>query len=74
MHQIVTWNDFGEGTIIEPTLEFGFDYLVRLAPLTGGSTNLDAYQQILDEYLESKSTLKMPSKLSLIWILIIYNL
>lgn len=22
--QIVTWNDFGEGTIVEPTVEFGF--------------------------------------------------
>ena len=25
--QIVTWNDFGEGTIIEPTTEFGYRYL-----------------------------------------------
>ena len=25
--QIVTWNDYGEGTIIEPTLEFGYQYL-----------------------------------------------
>ena len=66
MHQIVTWNDFGEGTIIEPTLEFGFDYLVQLAPLTGGSTSLDEYQKVLDEYFESKSTLKMSSKLSLV--------
>ena len=65
MHQIVTWNDFGEGTIIEPTEEFGFDYLVRLAPLTGGSTNLDDYQQILDEYFESKSKI-LPSAQSFI--------
>jgi hypothetical protein len=25
--QIATWNDFGEGTVIEPTEEFGFQYL-----------------------------------------------
>ncbi len=25
--QIVTWNDYGEGTIVEPTLEFGYQYL-----------------------------------------------
>ena len=30
MIQIATWNDFGEGTIIEPTREFGFKYLEHL--------------------------------------------
>ena len=25
--QIVTWNDYGEGTIVEPTAEFGYQYL-----------------------------------------------
>jgi hypothetical protein len=25
--QLVTWNDYGEGTIIEPTAEFGYQYL-----------------------------------------------
>ena len=24
MIQIVTWNDFGEGTVVEPTVEYGF--------------------------------------------------
>jgi len=28
--QIATWNDFGEGTIIEPTKEFGYKYLEKL--------------------------------------------
>jgi hypothetical protein len=27
MIQLVTWNDYGEGTIIEPTVEFGYQYL-----------------------------------------------
>jgi hypothetical protein len=25
--QIVTWNDYGEGTVVEPTLEHGYQYL-----------------------------------------------
>ena len=54
MHQLVTWNDFGEGTMMEPTREFGFGSLIALSPLTGGSTNSADYQSILDGYLNSK--------------------
>jgi len=25
--QLETWNDFGEGTMIEPTIEFGYKFL-----------------------------------------------
>ncbi len=32
--QIATWNDFGEGTMIEPTAEFGFDHLELLQDYT----------------------------------------
>ena len=28
--QIATWNDFGEGTMIEPTREFGFSFLEKI--------------------------------------------
>lgn len=28
--QIVTWNDYGEGTMIEPTVEFGYRYLEHI--------------------------------------------
>jgi len=28
--QLVTWNDYGEGTNIEPTLEYGYQYLERV--------------------------------------------
>ena len=38
--QISTWNDYGEGTTIEPTLEYGYKYLVMLQKFTGVS-----YQQ-----------------------------
>lgn len=33
--QISTWNDYGEGTIIEPTEEFGYRYLTALQTFTG---------------------------------------
>ncbi len=33
--QISTWNDYGEGTIIEPTTEFGYRYLTALQSFTG---------------------------------------
>lgn len=43
--QISTWNDYGEGTIIEPTEEFKYRYLTKLQDFTGV-----AYRQV---HLES---------------------
>lgn len=43
MIQLVTFNDFGEGTMFEPTLETGFSYLERIQTFTGvdyGETEL----------------------------------
>ncbi|MGH7741519.1 MAG: endo-1,3-alpha-glucanase family glycosylhydrolase [Candidatus Eiseniibacteriota bacterium] len=34
--QLVTWNDFGEGTNIEPTQEFGFQYLEHVQDVARG--------------------------------------
>ncbi|BBO35825.1 endo-alpha-mannosidase [Lacipirellula parvula] len=33
--QLATWNDFGEGTMFEPTVETGYDYLLKLQDFTG---------------------------------------
>ncbi len=33
--QVSTWNDYGEGTIIEPTVETGYRYLTALQSFTG---------------------------------------
>jgi len=33
--QLITWNDFGEGTMIEPTLEFGSNFLEILQEFVG---------------------------------------
>lgn len=35
--QLATWNDFREGTMIETTWEFGFDYLMKIKEFTGVS-------------------------------------
>ena len=34
--QVATWNDYGEGTIIEPTVNFGYRYLEVLQKRVGG--------------------------------------
>lgn len=33
--QLETWNDFGEGTMIEPTLEFGYSFLEEIQKYAG---------------------------------------
>jgi hypothetical protein len=35
MIQLVTWNDYGEGTMIEPTVEFGYTFLTTLQKQLG---------------------------------------
>lgn len=48
--QISTWNDFGEGTNIEPTLEYGYRYLTRLQQFSGTSYNEEVLKQIYRWY------------------------
>ncbi|MHA3787015.1 glycoside hydrolase family 71/99-like protein [Flavobacterium hauense] len=33
--QLITWNDFGEGTMIEPTAEFGYTYVEKVKAFSG---------------------------------------
>lgn len=33
--QLITWNDYGEGTMIEPTLDFNFSFLEAIQQYTG---------------------------------------
>lgn len=35
MVQLITWNDYGEGTMFEPTLEFGYTFLTELQTFLG---------------------------------------
>lgn len=48
--QVSTWNDYGEGTIIEPTTEFGFKYLTLTQSFTGVSYTESVLQDIYKWY------------------------
>lgn len=50
--QIATWNDYTEGTMIEPTNEFGYKYLTTLQKLLGvtyGQGELEIVRQLYDK-------------------------
>lgn len=53
--QLITWNDFGEGTMIEPTEEYGFMYLQLLQQYTGVEYTTDDLNVALDLYLARKA-------------------
>ena len=48
--QLVTWNDFGEGTIIEPTDEFGYSFLEEIQAFTGVELEADGLDLIFRYY------------------------
>jgi glycoprotein endo-alpha-1,2-mannosidase len=50
--QLVTWNDFGEGTVIEPTLENNFQCLEIIQEFTGVPYGREELQLIYDYYLK----------------------
>jgi glycoprotein endo-alpha-1,2-mannosidase len=50
--QLVTWNDFGEGTVIEPTLEEGFKYLEILQAFTGVAYTRSELELIHEYYVK----------------------
>jgi Glycosyl hydrolase family 99/Dockerin type I domain len=52
--QLVTWNDFGEGTMLEPTVETGFSYLRQLQQFTGVSYDESELQLIYRLYMARK--------------------
>ncbi len=48
--QIATWNDFGEGTMIEPTLEYGYSFLEKLQSFTGTPYSKNELEKIQSLY------------------------
>ena len=48
--QLITWNDYGEGTMIEPTHEFGFTLLEHVQEFTGVDYTQNELQKIFDLY------------------------
>jgi hypothetical protein len=53
--QLITWNDFGEGTMIEPTIEFGYSYLEKLQTFTGISYQKSDLETIAKQFTLRKS-------------------
>lgn len=48
--QLITWNDFGEGTMIEPTLDFNFSFLQTIQQYTGATYTVTELQLIYKWY------------------------
>lgn len=53
--QLITWNDFGEGTAIEPTAEYGFMYLQMLQQYTGVEFEAEDFYISVDLYNARKT-------------------
>jgi hypothetical protein len=51
--QVATWNDYGEGTDIEPTREFGYGYLTYMQQRLGvsnlGQTDLELVNELFNQ-------------------------
>ncbi|MBU94681.1 MAG: hypothetical protein CL669_03710 [Balneola sp.] len=52
--QLNTWNDYGEGTMFEPTVEFGFQFLEKVQEFTGVSSSVSDLELIYNLYLLRK--------------------
>jgi hypothetical protein len=52
--QLATFNDFGEGTMFEPTIETGFDYLKQVQQFTGVPYGEAELQLVYRLYLARK--------------------
>jgi hypothetical protein len=52
--QIATWNDYGEGTMIEPTREFGYGFLTTLQQKLGVPYNQSHLELIAKLYEQRK--------------------
>ncbi|HSD08276.1 glycoside hydrolase family 71/99-like protein [Flavobacterium sp.] len=48
--QLITWNDFGEGTMIEPTKEFGYSYLEKIKTFAGVKNSTSVFSEISTLY------------------------
>jgi hypothetical protein len=64
--QLATFNDFGEGTMFEPTVETGFSYLQRVQQFTGVSYGLPELQLVYDLYSARKQFAGNASKQALL--------
>jgi hypothetical protein len=52
--QLATFNDFGEGTMFEPTIETGYSYLTRIQEFTGVSYGQAELELVYQLYIARK--------------------
>ena len=64
--QVATFNDFGEGTIIEPTLEFGYTFLLQLQAFTNAPGDEATLHMAFELYSLRKAFGQMPAKVALL--------
>ncbi|MEO6177459.1 MAG: glycoside hydrolase family 71/99-like protein [Flavobacterium circumlabens] len=48
--QLITWNDFGEGTMFEPTVEFGYTYIEKVKAFAGVKSAENVFPDISQLY------------------------
>jgi len=48
--QLITWNDFGEGTMIEPTVEFGYSFVEKIKTFAGVKNTENIFPDISKLY------------------------
>ncbi len=53
--QLITWNDFGEGTMIEPTQEYEFLFLELIQGFSGVSYTRAELELVHTYYLKKKA-------------------
>ena len=61
MLQLATFNDFGEGTMFEPTVETGFEYLNKVQDYTGVAYGEDELKLVHRLYLHRKGYANDPA-------------
>lgn len=54
--QLVTWNDFGEGTMIEPTVEFQFLFLEKIQEFSGVAYGVEELELVYQYYQKRKES------------------
>lgn len=61
--QICTWNDYGEGTVIEPTLEFGTQFVDIIQQSTGTKYTHADFEELTSIYFMRKQHVNNATKL-----------
>ncbi|WP_433778573.1 glycoside hydrolase family 71/99-like protein [Flavobacterium anhuiense] len=64
--QLITWNDFGEGTMMEPTVEFGYSFIEKIKTFSGVKNTESVFPDISKLYdlrVQKKGNVEIQKKL-----------